>query len=487
VTGSVAVENTDSITPEEGGSTSTDTSTDTSGGGSLPWGDIGVNFNDGTFEGSSDPYYIVSVEQDLVSFRINDIPQVNGKDYSLNITCTDSDNNTFTVVKTHGTLSSTNSRTSTIQNLSTRGLNLGDVWDTEVVVSQGGTTYSTFNFNVLMPPSIDLYMADSLTNATAYRSTETDTTARIDLYNDTLIGSPNLYAYVNENTQCTMELLSADSHKSFVNYSTFSDSLTQNVVSESFTAPVGQMTEIKNPYPFKTLDDSAFSHSVVNVVCSWVVDGQTISEDVSLWTAPDNSISYYQTNASISRVFTLRHRSEHTITLNGNDYVIESETPVVLSRPNDPTNKVFYNSSYGVYELYIGFTGIPNVFDPATSTFSGGETASPVASYFDEQGSGAPGYVKVFTRETYTDGTVIEVENKSLFFNVGSTGTRYYQTNYQGNIDPYARVSFAQEDTTKTLDNMVVWFGFKEYGTNNTYYYDVDNGSINSPEFYFEP
>jgi hypothetical protein len=284
-----------------------------------------------------------------------------------------------------------------------------------------------------------------------------------------------------------MELLSSDSHKSFVNYGTFTESVTNNIVSESFTASVGQMTEIKNSYPFKTLDDSAFSHSTVYVACSWVLNGQTITEDVSLWTASDNSISYYQTDATIKRVFTLRHRSEHTITLNGNDYLIESEAPVVLSRPNDPTNKVFYNSSYGVYELYIGLTGIPNVFDPATSTFNGGETTSPVASYFDEQGSGAPGYVKVFTRETYTDGTVIEVENKSLFFAVGSNGTRYYQTNYQNNVDPYARVSFAQEDTTKTLDNMVVWFGFKEYVTNNTYYYDVDNGSANSPEFYFEP
>lgn len=498
VTGSVAVENTDAVTPEQGGTTSggststdtsTDTSTGTSGGGSLPWGDIGVVFNNGYIDGSSDPFYIVDVEQDLVSFRIKDIPQVNGKDYSLNITFTDSDNNTFTVVKTHGTISSTNSRTSTIQNLSTRGLNYGDVWDVEVVVTQGGNTYSTFNFNVLMPPSIDLYMADSLTNATAYRSTETDTTARIDLYNDTLIGSPNLYAYVNENTQCTMQLLSNDSHKSFVNYSTFSESFTQNIVSESFTAPVGQMTEIKNAYPFKTLDDSAFSHSTVNVVCSWVVDGQTISEDVSLWTAPDGSLSYYQTDATINRTFTLRHRSEHTITLNGNDYVIESEVPVVLNRPNDPTNKVAYNTIYTppLYELYLGFVGIPNVFDPATSTFSGGQITSPIASYFDDQQSGVAGNVKVLTRETYTDGTVIEVENKSLFFAAGVSGTRQYYNNIQSGIDPIARVSFSQEDTTKTLDNMIVWFGFNEYGTNNTYYYDVDNGSANSPEFYFEP
>ena len=246
------------------------------------------------------------------------------------------------------------------------------------------------------------------------------------------------------------------------------------------------MTEIKNAYPFKTLDDSAFSHSVVNVVCSWVVNGQTISEDVSLWTSPDGSLSYYQTDASINRVFTLRHRSEHTITLNSNNYDIESEVPVVLSRPNDPTNKVTYNSLYGVYELYIGFAGIPSVFDPATSTLSGGEVASPTANYFDEQGAGATGYVKVLTRETYTDGTVIEVENKSLFFNVGATGTIYYYNNYQNGSNPYARVSFAQEDTTKTLDNIVVWFGFKEIGTNNIYYYDVDNGSANSPEFYFE-
>jgi hypothetical protein len=278
-----------------------------------------------------------------------------------------------------------------------------------------------------------------------------------------------------------------DTHKSFVNYGTFTESVTNNIVSESFTASVGQMTEIKNSYPFKTLDDSAFSHSTVYVACSWVLNGQTISEDVSLWTSPDGSLSYYQTDASINRVFTLRHRSEHTITLNSNNYDIESEVPVVLSRPNDPTNKVTYNSLYGVYELYIGFAGIPSVFDPATSTFSGGEVASPTANYFDEQGAGATGYVKVLTRETYTDGTVIEVENKSLFFNVGATGTIYYYNNYQNGSNPYARVSFAQEDTTKTLDNIVVWFGFKEIGTNNIYYYDVDNGSANSPEFYFEP
>jgi hypothetical protein len=417
---------------------------------------------------------------------VKDIPQVNGKDYSVTITCTDSENNTFTAVKTHGTLSSTNSRTTTVENLSARGLNHGDVWDAEVVVSQDGTTYSTFNFHILMPPSIDLYMADSLTNATAYRSTETDTSARIDLYNDTLLGSPNLYAYVNDNAQCTMELLSVDSHKSFVNYGTFTQSITNNVVSESLTAPVGQMTEIKNTYPFKTLDDSAFSHSVVLVACSWVLNGQTISEDISLWTAPDNSISFYETDATIKRAFTLRHRSEHTITLNGNDYLIQSEVPVVLNRPADPTNKVTYNSSYGVYELYIGFTGIPNVFDPTTSTFSGGEVTSPLATYFDSQQTGGTGNVKVFTRETYTDGTVIEVENKSLFFTAGANGTRYFQTNFDSGVDPYARVSFAQEDTTKTLDNIVVWFGFKEIGTNNIYYYDVDNGSANSPEFYFE-
>jgi hypothetical protein len=338
-----------------------------------------------------------------------------------------------------------------------------------------------------MPPSIDLYMSDSLTNATAYRSTETDTSARIDLYNDTLLGSPNLYAYVNENAQCTMELMSVDTHKSFVNYSTATESITNNVVSQSITVPVGQMTEIKNTYPFKDLDDSAFSHSTVFVACSWVVDGQTISEDISLWTAPDGSITMYQTDATIKRVFTLRHRSEHTITLNGNDYVIESEAPVVLSRPNDPTNKVVYNSSYGVYELYLGFTKTPAVIDFATSTFSGGEATSPNSFYFDEQQPGATGNVKVFTRETYTDGTVIEVENKSLFFVVGSGGTRYYQTNYQSGGDPFARVSFAQEDTTKTLESMVVWFGFKQFGGNNIYYYDVDNGSANSPEFYFEP
>lgn len=456
-------------------------------GGTLAWEDIGIGFNTGSATPSTSSYYIVNQEQDYISFMIADIPQVSGKEFDVQTTFTDSDSNTYVNNKTVGTLSTSNNRPISIENLSTRGLNFGDIWDTEVIVSKDGTTYNTFNFKVLMPPSIDLYMADSLTNASAYRSTETDTSANIELYNDTLLGSPNLYAYVNENKQCTMQLFSTDYYKSFVNYGTFSDSFMNNIISESFTATEGQMTEIKSSYPFRPIDDAAISQSKVYVVCSWDIDGQIVSNDVSVFGTNDYyEIDVYQTDASISRTFNLRHTSPSTITLNGNQYTIEPEIPVVLDRPNSPTNKVVYNATYDVYELYMGIAGTSFYLD-SNNNLINGVYSYPTQSYFDEQQPGPSGNVVVLTRETYTDGTVIEVENKTLFFALGSNGTRRFADNYTNEISPLARISFAQEDNTKTLESLVVWFRFKELFTNKIVYYNVDNGSVNSPEFYFEP
>lgn len=500
VTGSVAIENTDAVTPEEGGTTS---GGDTSGGDSgstntdpnynpntdptnswnglplLTWDNVTIELNAG-YDADT---YILS-EQDSVNFFIDNLPSEQGllyttgeKTYEVLVTLTDSDNNSFTYTKEFlvDTQNSqyADTRYFSVNNVSEKGLNGGDIATIDVTLSNKNDIKATAQFTLLLTPKVSFYMAESLSDAQAFRAAETDSSSLVELYNDTLTSNLNLYAYVESNKQAIMQYLSFDAYKSHANYATFTNTISQNISPTTFTAPEGQMTEIKANYPHKPVVSSAFSQSEIKLHTQWDVNGVTIDEGLTLF----GQLNLYQSDSAIGRKFNIRHTAPTTITLNGNTYNIEAEVPVVLNRPNDPTNKVALNTVYtpNIYELYLGFV------------IAGGYAANPTGNYFDEGNAGAPGYVRVLTRETYTDGTVIEVENKQLFFNVGATGTRYYYNNYQNGSDPYARVSFSQEDTTKTLDNMVVWFRFKEFGTSNLFYYNVDNGSANSPEFYFEP
>jgi hypothetical protein len=435
----------------------------------LTWGNTSISLGSGAYDSSN----WVLLDADNINFYVANLPSESGSGYTPSetayevlITLTDSDSNSFTYTRSFSvdTINSqyADERYFTVQGVSTKGLNAGDVATIDVSLSNKNEIKATSQFNLFIPPSVDLYMSESLSGATSYRGSELNSSDFVEIYDDQTTGNLNIYAYVNQNVSASLSLLTLDGSYSPISNSLLSGSSTNTITGQSVTALENVMTEIYNGYYFgSTYSESYEGRSYVSINYSWVFNGQTISVD-----ATTLGSSNLLTSQSLNkRTFKYLPTQRTTITLNSNVYNVEPFNSIVTGRPADPTNDVLFNTSTGAIEVYLAFI---NYF-------------APDAYYFNSQSSATANSIKWYLRETYTDNTVVEVEDALPYSKLSQS------SNFMIGISPYAEVSFKQSDNTKTLYSVVAWIEFSPSGSSNKFIYNVNNSSVNAPEFYFEP
>lgn len=416
----------------------------------LTWDNVTIELNGGEDANT----YILS-EQDSVNFFIDNLPPEQGvgyttgeRTYEVLITLTDSDSNSFTYTKSFmvdtENAQYADNRYFSISNVSEKGLNGGDIATIDVTLSNKNDIKATAQFTLLLPPKVNFYIAESLSDAQGYHSNG----EKLNFTELDNLTTANLYTYVEENIQASMYLTSTEIVSSFM----FVTNLPTNTfVNQPINASAGILEESFTGIDL-TPEQYAPASFKIQLGCSWDVNGVTysrIAEEIN------NTGVYSFDLPLLTKTFTNKLYDGSVITLNGVDFNVTGDRLLSSVHPTlgDQTQLLSNN----VVSIQLSAVE-PGVY--------------PKLFYFQNNGSNT----KVMSRETYTDGTI--VERSSITPNT----INFNNTNIDNGIDPWGLVSFAIAEPSKTLESVSVWLRFA-----SDYIYNIDNGSINSPEFYFEP
>ena len=358
----------------------------------------------------------------------------------LTIDITDSDGNTYNDSFSFNIFYDSHQK---LFNLASSGLNKGDVWDVVIQFKNAGNVIAERIFNGLSWPDATFFLAQSLTDAQDYQSNGD----KLDFTELDNLTTANIYTYVGENKQASLSLTSTKFVSSFM---FVTDLPTNTLINQPINTSIGSLEEsfIGIDLTPKQFAPTLF---IVQLGCSWNVDGVTyskIAEEI-------NNTGYYSFESPITKEYTNKLYDGSVITLNGVDFNVTGDRLLSSVHPTLGDQSQLLSNTIVSIQLSAVEPGVyPKLF------------------YFQNNGSNT----KVMSREVYTDGTIVErssITPHTINFN---------NTNVGNGTDPWGLVSFEIAETSKTLESVSVWLRFA-----SDYIYNIDNGSINFPEFYFEP
>ena len=450
VTGSVAVENTDAVTPEQGGTTSGG-----SGGGYSEPSTVSFELEVydaeyGTLEGD---IHLRTDNWAILARATNSHSDIK----KFKAVLTDSSGNTATKVIAKNSNSNTNIYFVDIDNES---INFGDIGTLhyEGLDANDDVVYTIASRKIYIPPKIEMFVAESLTAANNMLSGNSPTINVIESINTSTY---NLYAYVHDN---------------FSNVAATIDSMKGNVVLGgmpsslgTFTPPAmptttGVMTELStNIVP--TLSD--LNLGVESVIDLFFYAWYEYSDGVKTPLINNLANAYNTSYSVVANKVRITPYEEQTYTVDGFTFTTEGYSPIIHSY-----------SRMGTDDL----TSFPNAnnLDPFLAVNIGdGQYSVDIFNHVK--------FLRI--QQTFTDGTVLE-ETLDAYQLRGSS-THYASSQISGGLIWGAPPSSGYDyhiyvftlDNTKTLSQTKLWIKMDELIDK---WYHIDNGSPESPQYRFD-
>jgi len=309
-------------------------------------------------------------------------------------------------------------------------INFGDVadWVIEGLNSSDEVVYTSSTQKLIIPPKISLYLAESLSDANDMRS---NGSSAIEVLNGSS-ATYNLYAYLESNTNAQITA----HNRTSVSDKVFNNSGVGSIFgSEAFSiSPTANSMELVSSDVVPAWTSEATERNI-KYYCYFTWSGGYVTPLINNIAGVYNTSSYGEETNGINQ----RPYSKETLTISGTTFTLEGFSPILYNSLTSYTNSRL--ALYMGNGTYVMNTNHVN---------------------------------NIAVQQEYSDGTTEEtIITKSQLSNAG-----IFPAMQGDSFDVYAYVS--RINSSKTLVHNKVWV---KYGS---YWFNVDNDSVDSPHFLLE-
>ena len=309
-------------------------------------------------------------------------------------------------------------------------INFGDVadWVIEGLNSSDEVVYTSNTYKLLIPPKMNLYLADSLSAANDMRL---NGSSNIEMFNgDTT--TYNLYAYVESNHLAQIKISNVASVRDKV-FSNANPSALFGTSLFAVTPATGSMelisSDVVPSWSYETSERNIRYYSIFNWTGGYVTP--LLNNIADLYNFNSYGIS--------ANVIDQRPYAKETLTISGTTFTLEGFSPILYNSLTSYTNSrlALYmgNGSYQMNTNYVNSLAV---------------------------------------QQEYSDGTTEEV----IITKAQLANAQVFPAMQGDTFDVYAYVS--RINSSKTLVHNKVWI---KYGS---YWFNINNSSVDAPHFLLE-